>query len=359
MTKKILTLIILSLLGALMISSCTSSSLAAATSWPGITADTENEIVYLAAGSQVHAVSTKSGSLVWSYPEQAARGVTFYSAPTIVDDLVIAGDYKNSIHAIDVDNGAEAWIFDEARDKYVGSPVFANDLVFAPSADYNIYALDLNGDLQFTVETEQANWASAVSDGETVYVPSMDHQVYAIDTNSGDIHWKIDVGGAVAAAPALVDDVLYTATLNKEVLALDTADGSILWRADVKDFTWTPPVVIEDLVVVTNASGELFALNNADGSIEWSADSGAEVTAAVTPVAEGFIVVNHAGDVISFSLDGTKQWTRSVNLETASLPSTPVMVGDLVLIPVAQSSEALLVAFDMNGNEIWSFTPSN
>jgi outer membrane protein assembly factor BamB len=359
MTKKVLTLILLTLLGAMLISSCTSSSLAAATSWPGITADAENEVVYLAAGSSVYAISTKSGSLVWSYPEKAARGVSFFTAPTVAGDLVVAGDYKNSVHAINADNGSEAWLFEEARDKFVGSIAFANNMLFAPSADYNIYALDMNGDLAYSIETEQSNWASAISDGETVYVPSLDHNVYAFDANSGDISWKTDVAGAIAASPALVDDVLYIATLNMEALALDTSDGSILWRTDIKDFTWATPVVIDGVVVVTNASGEVFVLDSTDGSLNWSADSGAEVTAAVTPTEEGFIMVTHAGDVIAFSLDGSKLWTRSVNLENASLPSTPVMVGDLVLIPVAQSAEALLVAFDLNGNEIWSFTPAN
>ena len=358
MTKKVITLILLALLGALMISSCTSSSLAAATSWPGITADVENEVVYLSAGAYVYAVSSKSGSEIWHYPEDPIRGVTFYAPATIAGDLIVAGDYKTSLHAINANTGNEAWVFSEARDKYVGASTFANDMVFAPSADYNIYALDLNnGDLNFTVETEKSNWASAVSDGETVYVPSMDHSIYAFDANSGDITWKTDVDGAIAAAPILVDDVLYITTLNEETVALDCTDGNILWRTDMEDFAWAPPAMIEDTLIVINASGTVFALDSADGSPLWSADSGGEVTAAAVAVEGGFVVVTHDAEVVSFSLDGGKQWTRSINSDTGSLPSTPVVVGELIIIPVAQSSENLIVAFDMNGNEIWDFAP--
>jgi outer membrane protein assembly factor BamB len=115
--------------------------------------------------------------------------------------------------------------------------------------------------------------------------------------------------------------------------------------------------LIEDLVIVVNASGGIFALNAADGSVAWTADSSGEVTASAVAVPGGFIIVNHEAAVISFALDGTKQWTRSVDVEVGSTPSTPVIVGELILIPVAQSTEALLVAFDLNGNEIWDFVP--
>lgn len=363
MTKKILTLVLLTLLGAVLISSCTSGSLAAATSWPGITADADNEMVYLSAGSQVYAISTKSGSEVWRYPDDersdAGRGITFFAPPAVIGDLVIVGDYKSSVHAIDADDGREAWLYMEPRDKFVGQAAFSNDLVFIPSADYHIYALDLNGNMQFRVETEKSNWASLAANGSTVYAPSMDHFVYAFDASSGDISWKTDVDGAVAAAPTLEDGILYVATLNKEVLALDTADGSILWRVDVDDFNWAAPTVLNDLVININASGEIFAINKTEGNLAWTADSGGEVTASAIPAGDGFIVVTHDADVIYFTLDGSKEWTRSVSIEAGSTPSTPVVVGELILIPVAQSTEALLVAFDTNGNQVWDFVPEN
>ena len=363
MTKKILTLVLLTLLGAVLISSCTSGSLAAATSWPGITADADNEMVYLSAGSQVYAISTKSGSEVWRYPDDersdAGRGITFFAPPAVIGDLVIVGDYKSSVHAIDADDGREAWLYMEPRDKFVGQAAFSNDLVFIPSADYHIYALDLNGDMQFRVETEKSNWASLAANGSTVYAPSMDHNVYAFDASNGNSVWTTDVNGAVAASPVLDNGVLFIATLNKEALAIDTADGSILWRTDVDDFTWAPPAVVGKMIIVINASGEVFAIDKETGETAWTADSNGEVTAAPVAVDGGFVVVNHDMDIVLFDLEGSKVWSNDLDFETGSLPSTPVVVGDLILIPVAQSSEALLVAFDVNGNQIWDYIPEN
>ncbi|MEE4194642.1 MAG: PQQ-binding-like beta-propeller repeat protein [Anaerolineae bacterium] len=361
MTKKILTLIIAALLGSLMISSCTSSTLMAATSWPGMTADADNEMVYLSAGSQVYAISTKNGSEVWRYPDDvrsdAGRGITFFAAPAIANDLIVVGDYKSSIHAIEADSGKEEWLYLAPKDKFVGQAAFADDMVFVPSADYHIYALDLDGDLQFRVETEKSNWASVVANGSSVYAPSMDHFIYAFDAATGDIDWQTDVEGAVAAAPVLENGILYIATLNMEAIALDTTDGSILWRTDVEDFTWAGPTVVGDLVVVINSTGDVFALNKEDGSIAWTADANGEVTAAAVAVDGGFIVVNHNMDIILFDLEGAKVWSNDLDFETGTLPSTPAVVGDLILIPVAQSTEALLVAFDVNGNQIWDFVP--
>ena len=377
MTKKILTLIVVAVLGSLMISSC-SSSLTAATSWPGVTVDAENEMVYLSAGSQVFAISTKDGDAVWTYPgapqsggglfgglfgeSDPTRGATFFAPPALVGDLVVVGDYKSTVHAFEKEDGDSAWFFQEPKDKFVGQAAFANDRVFVPSADYHIYALDLDGDLEFSIKTEKSNWAGVVTDGETVYAPSMDHNVYAFDATTGDEVWTTDVDGAIAASPALEDGILYIATLNKEALAIDTADGSILWRADVEDFTWAAPTVIDDVVVVVNASGGVFVINKTEGFVEWDADTKGEVTAAAVAIGDGFIVASHEMEITVFDLaEQAKKRTFDVNLdsETGTTPSTPVVVGDLILIPVAQSTDALLVAFDIEGVQQWEFYPED
>jgi len=38
-------------------------------------------------------------------------------------------------------------------------------MIYAPNADYNLYALDLKGQLQWTFEADQSIWGAPVSDG--------------------------------------------------------------------------------------------------------------------------------------------------------------------------------------------------
>jgi outer membrane protein assembly factor BamB len=359
MTKKPFILLILAVLAVMLLSSCAGNALAAATSWPGITADPEAGIAYLSAGPHVFALTTKNGTLAWRYPEKPARNVAFYAAPTLAGNLVIAGDYKNSVHAIDALDGREAWIFDQASDRFVASAAFANNTIIAPSADFNIYAINMNGNVNYKIETNQINWASAVTDGSNVYAPSMDHNVYAFDANSGNERWVTNVGGAVAAAPALDNGVIYVATLGQEVIALNTSDGSIRWRASARDYVWSAPSVKDGLLIVVNASGTILALDTEKGTQLWTATSGGNVTSSAAFYDQGFIVVTHNRDIVALDFDGAKIWTRSANISAGSFTSTPVIVDDLIIIPVTQSADKWVIAYDLNGNEVWSFTPEN
>jgi len=359
MTKKPFLLLILAVLAVTLLSSCAGNALAAASSWPGITADPEAGIAYLSAGPHVFALTTKNGTLAWRYPEEPLRNVAFYATPTLANNLIIAGDYKNSVHAINVTDGRRAWIFDKATDRFIASAAFTSDTIIAPSADYNIYAINMNGSLNYKIETKQINWASTVTDGSIVYAPSMDHNVYAFDANSGNERWVTNVGGAVAAAPALDNGVIYVATLGKEVIALNSTDGSILWRANAEDYVWSAPSVRDGLLIVINASGTILALDTGNGTRLWTVNSGGSVTSSATFFDEGFIVVTHNREIIALDFEGAKIWTRSANISAGSFTSTPVIVDDLIIIPVSQSADKWVIAYDLNGNEVWSFTPEN
>ncbi len=78
MNNKTIRLIILMLLTSVLISGCTTSSAASASSWPGMTLD--NGEGFLAYGTQVYALDLKNGSLLWSYPEGGSSKVQFYAA---------------------------------------------------------------------------------------------------------------------------------------------------------------------------------------------------------------------------------------------------------------------------------------
>ena len=55
------------------------------------------------------------------------------------------------------------------------------------------------------------------------------------------------------------------------------------------------------------------------------------------------------------SIDGIKQWTRSVE---GKLYGDPVVGTDLIVVAIT-GGEQLLVAYDFKGNEEWTFTPSD
>ena len=358
MSKKIFPLIGLIVLGALLLSSCAGSALGAGQSWSNVTANQETGVVYLSAGSLIYAVDAKTGSLVWTAPEKPNARTTFYAPGLVVEKQLIVGDFKSAVHSFSTVDGSEGWIFEDARDRFIGGAAYANDLIFVPSADYSVYALNLQGDLVYTFETGQVNWSTPVTDEDNVYFSSMDHHLYAYDLSNGELVWKTDMGGAINGSPALGDGMLYVGTLNREVIAVNASDGSIEWRSGADDYLWATPLAHDGIVYIGDALGEIHAYDAATGDLSWTAAAGSPVTAKLTVVGDNLVAVTRALDVVAFSFDGEKVWTRSVTDSTGVLQSDPVLVGDLLIIPVSAGSDTLMVAFDAAGNEVWSFLPA-
>ncbi len=359
MKNKFITIPLLFIMIAVLFSACSTSSLTSGQSWPGLTADSEAGAVYLANGSKIYAVDADSGSLIWSYPEKPSNRQTFYAKPAIAGDQLIIADLKDSVIGLDIESGNEKWVFDGADDRFIGGAVFANDTIFAPSADYNVYALDLYGKEQFRMETKQFNWSTPVVDGDVLYLTSMDHYLYAFDTTNGDLIWKIDMGGPMNGSPALAENVLYVGTINKEIIAVSAQTGKFIWRTPVDSYVWASPVVVDDMVLVGDESGKVYSLDIENGKMNWTAEVGSSITASVTVLGENIVVVSHDRVVIAFNFDGGKEWTRTVPDSAGTLCSNPVVINDLMIIPLTQGSESMLAAFDSNGNQTWTFMPQN
>ncbi len=139
------------LLGAVLLSACAGGA-ARGSSWPGLAAS--GDVVYLADGPLVYAVSLKDGKELWHYPEKGGSKQVFYSTPVVTaDGLVVVGSAgsDHSLIAInpndinpETKSPVEAWTFTEAKDHWVAAPLIIDNLLFAPNADGNLYVLDLS-----------------------------------------------------------------------------------------------------------------------------------------------------------------------------------------------------------------------
>ena len=121
---------------AVMLAGCGgSSAVMTAASWPGITVF--DDIIYVAAGSQVQAVEpgTTGAITIWKFPEKPSRNQVFYAAPAVDDDLVVVADYTNSIFALDRTTGTQKWVFTNTHARFIGGAVLGEDHVYAGAAD--------------------------------------------------------------------------------------------------------------------------------------------------------------------------------------------------------------------------------
>lgn len=349
MNKKTVLIVVLTILASLTLTACSPQMMGV--SWPGVTVD--QDTIYLAMSQQVMAVRVDNGSLIWRYPEKAEARRLFFAPPEVANGQVIAGDYLNTLHALNRESGIEAWNFTQAKGRFVGGALVVGDTLMVPNGDHSLYALDKNGKLLWSYKTGNALWARPVSDGKTVFFPSMDHKMYAVDVTTGKEVWSADLGGAVTASPALTSDgTLLVGTLSNELLALDAASGKVLWRFATQAAVWATPITSDGSVYFGDLSGSVYAIDSAKGTQIWKADQiGKSIDASGVLTPNGMIFVSEDGNVAAFGFKGERLWTKTVK---GQLYTAPVLSGERVIVAVT-SGENLMVAFDLSGNEQWQF----
>ncbi len=316
MKKLRIPLILSVLLLGLLLSACTSGF--GASGWAGLSADSTT--AYLAEGAQVQAIRVSDGNALWSFPQPAVSGKTFFATPVLTSDgQLIVGDYSNNLYSLNPQTGVANWTFTPQKEnvtqtantgRFISAPLVTDKAIYAPSADGILYVVDLKGKSLGNFQiSDQSLWATPVADANYVYLPAMDHSLYVFSIADNKVARSIDLGGAVVNAPALSQDgVLYMGTLGKEVMAVDAASGKILWKTPVSAAVWATPVIQGDAIYFGDETGDFYAVNRTNGSILWTANIGSAIvdTALLTP--DGLVFGTDAGSLVAVDFNGKTLW---------------------------------------------------
>ncbi len=359
MTIKFHRLAILAALAALVLAAC---GAAPSQSWSGVAASADGATAYITGNTHLYALNLNaSGAKRWQFPaDNDGKIGPFYADPMIVGDMLIVTSFNKSVYAIDANSGTQKWVFSQSQDRYIAPAAVYGDTVYAASADNNLYALDLSGNLQWTFDKAQAGlWGAPLPTEKVVYVPSMDHTLYAVDAATGKQLWSKTLNGALAGAPALGADTIYVGTLGDTLYALDSANGSERWTVEADGWVWSTPLVVGDTLYFGDLAGSVYSVNTADGEVNWKAPLGGSVRA--TPALSGETLVIPADNGIVYAVntaDGSIAWQTEIDLRNADrLLANPLAVGDAVLI-VPMNAEKLVYALNISsGAEMWTFKP--
>jgi outer membrane protein assembly factor BamB len=348
MKPKRFYLLALLILTSLLLSSCGQS--VTTTSWPGVTSD--QDTIYVSYQTAVFAVNSKDGSMIWRYPAKAENSKVFYAAPVVSDGSVVVGSYNNTLYRLNAKTGDEVKTFTDAKGKFIGSAVQAGDLTLAPSADKNLYALTGDTQLKWKYTAGNGLWVTPVVDTKNAYQVSMDHFLYAIDLANGNLVWKTDLGGAAVNAPSLSQDgVLYVGTLNNEVVAVKASDGAVVWRYKASNAVWSQPAIANNEVIFGDLNGYVYALDAAKGTEKWKTQLTGAVIGGGAVMPNGIVFATDQGNFQAFDFNGGKLWARTIN---GKLYSNLSYTNGLIVAGVV-GGDKLLMTFDANGNEGWSF----
>jgi outer membrane protein assembly factor BamB len=367
MKKKYLVLIGLLLPLAVFLSGCAGGLTASA--WPAMTADAKN--VYLAGGPYVYAVNLQTGAQVWRFPASASAANPFYAAPVLSPDgQLIVGGFDKKLYSLNPQTGLSNWQFTNAHDRYFGGVLVANNMIYAPNADYNLYALDMKGQLQWTFEADQSIWGAPVSDGTNIFFGTNGRKLYAVDAKTGKQAWMQDLDGAVLGSPLLGStNELYVGTYGGTLYALSTANGKTLWSKPAfppSSWIWTGPVMDTKNLYVGDSytdnahvnKGRLVAYPISGADKLWSLDLNGAIIGSPCLCGDKLVVGTEAGSV--YFVDPIGKILQTISLSTTmKVYATPLTAGTLTLVAPSggTSTEPVLLALDAAGATKWSFIP--
>jgi polyvinyl alcohol dehydrogenase (cytochrome) len=272
----------------------------------------------------IGAYDAATGEEVWRFyttpgDETGGAGVGIWSTPAVdVDRGVLyvgtgnnyaepAGDFADSIVAIDYRTGERAW---------------STQFTFP-----DVWSAGNPRDKDADVGAGPNLWS--VGDQDLVGAADKAGVYHALDRDSGEVVWETElepgsVFGGVQAAAALVDGTIVVAcnignpennspTNAATVFALDATDGEILWETPVADsMVFAPISAVPGVAFVATTEGTMLALDAASGEELWRYEAPNQIGGAPA-IYDGTVLWGYGyalfdgpgeGGLISFNADG-------------------------------------------------------
>ena len=296
-----------------------------------------------------------SAPLAWTFETGGAIPV----APTTADETVFVPSEDGNLYALAATNGQELWRF-EAEQPFLGASVAHDGTVIARSGSYDLFSEQAIHALD--PETGEERWRHAEpwwlsvlgSHDGTIYVATEDDAIspsgetlYAFDLEDGAKEWTAEIGDA--SGGLATDDTVYVPAFGR-VYAIDAASGDRRWATDVSRYYFETIAEVDDFVCYVDDDGDqrgvLFARDAESGEQRWTFD---DWFVSSTTTHDGTLYVG-GEHIAAFDLEsGTPRWQTDAS---GFVPSAPVRDG--TLYAGGNGSRAIYIE---NGTVHWSWTP--
>jgi len=225
-----------------------------------------------------------------------------YASPAFGPGGVIYAASESRLYAYDR-GGVQQWTFDfldvgpasvDIRGIVSSPAVTPAGIVYIGSLDENLYSLNANGSLRWTLDTGGQIFSSPVVNAAgRVFVGSRSGNVYAVNAD-GSIAWTFPTDGEVFASPALdTDGRLYVGATDGALYALNSATGAILWTPFTvgSEFVSSPAIAPNGTVYAGSLNDILYAVDGDTGRQIWTYDTGGDIVSSPAIGADGTVYV--------------------------------------------------------------------
>ena len=201
---------------------------------------------------------------------EVGGNASIWGDPVLVGGTLYVGDLNSTLHAIRVDSGEERWA--RRLDGALAAPLqLSRELLLAGALDSHLYALDADaeGVLSWSFEGDNWFWSRPLVAGDVVYAPTVEGTIYAIDRASGEERWSFETDASqIRTALALADGVLVAADRDGKLFGISPANGTLLWESTLDDDVLADPLVRGSELLYVTTDGDLMRVHPQDGRVE-------------------------------------------------------------------------------------------
>ncbi|MBI5403798.1 MAG: PQQ-binding-like beta-propeller repeat protein [Ignavibacteriae bacterium] len=214
----------------------------------------KNELVYYAdTKGGVYSVNAETGEKKRIYKNENP----FFTSPVLCGGLLVTGDSKGILTAVDIINENSAWTFKTGGGIY-SDVSFRNNRYFFGSDDGFFYCLDSAGSLVWKKNLSTKFLSSCSFYSDNVITAGVNGKIYSLNIISGETSWEVQTGGAFSASPVVNDDKIFIGSFDMHFYCLDAKNGRVLWKYNLEDRIRTTAVIWKKFILVANDDKSIY-----------------------------------------------------------------------------------------------------
>ncbi len=241
--------------------------------------------------------------------------------------VVYVPSYDNNVYALEAPTGKFVWKY-PAGGGVATTPCVIEDLVVFGSIDGSVHAVEArSGRVSWTASTKGKIFSSPYGEFGHVFIGSDDRNLYAIHAPTGRVAWTYAADGAIRTRPLLRENMIMFACQAGMVYAL-SLNRTMRWRFRARRGFLSSPVIAKDLLFIGSLDWNIYALDLRSGWAAWRYRTGGAIIS--TPAVSEKLVLFGAADSYFYALDleeGRLVWRYQAE---GQITGSPVVSGDSV-----------------------------
>ncbi len=201
--------------------------------------------------------------------------------------------------------------------------------------------------------------------GSEIIAANADGVVNAYNLKTGKQLWSKNIGTSITSSPAAKDGIVVVGAGNSTMYVMNQKSGKVLWHLSIPNTMIAAPAINQDLIVGKALGGTVFSVNRKTKKLLWGYKHPAPMLTlrlSSSPVIVGnHVLVGFADGTLALlnNNNGTRVWNQRIAMPQGSysvqrlvdIDATPVVRNNMIYVVTYQGQLAALKL--MSGKIVW------